>query len=172
MNSDTETGTLLEQAYEVMEDGRVAGDYHERHGVNSAQILTVYDDETASLVANHLAPRIEGKVVIEIGGGIGLLAFHLSLFAERIYCIEAEPVWAWTYVRCLYDRKPSNVSYLFGAAQQFEGMLRGNVALFCTHSDAVGMRELAGRFAPEVIDVYGEITKGDPLAPYRDMTRS
>jgi hypothetical protein len=54
------------------------------------------------------------------------------------------------------------VSYLFGAADEFAGLLKADVALFCTHS-GVALMKAAGRlFAPEVIDVYGEIILGNP----------
>jgi hypothetical protein len=155
----TELEGTLDQVYESMEGSEASIDYYTRHGVESAAILTVYDDEKADLIARHLAPRIEGRTVIEIGGGIGLLAFHLGLYAKRVYCIEANPMWSWTFAKCLLLQKPKNVSYLFGAAEEFAGHIRGDVALFCTHSDAAGMRAVGGKFAREVIDVYGEIVE-------------
>jgi len=169
--SANDLGPLLEQVYESMEGSEILERYMERHGVNSAGILTVYDDETADAVARSVADRIAGKVVVEIGGGIGLLAFHLSLYAKRVYCIEADPNWASAFVAALLDRKPVNVSYLFGAAQEFAGVIRGDVALFCTHSDAAGMARVGAMFAPEVIDVYREAAQiTDPiLAPFRAL---
>lgn len=104
-----------------------------------------------------LTPRIQGKTVIEIGGGIGLLSLHLGLVAKRVFCIEANPMWSWTFAATLLARKPKNVSFLFGAADEFRGIIRADVALFCTHSDVDGMRTIAGSFAPEVIDIYGEM---------------
>lgn len=157
--SMTQLDHTLGQVYESMEGSEASIDYYKRHGVESAAILTVYDDERAGLIAQHLAPRIEGRTIVEIGGGIGLLAFHLSLYAKRVYCIEANPMWSWTFAKCLLLQKPKNVSYLFGSADEFAGQIRGDVALFCTHSDAAGMRAVGGKFAREVIDVYGEIVQ-------------
>ncbi len=154
---------ILNAVYEAMDGSRAAEDFSDRHGIRSAAVLTVYDDETAGLLAEHLAPRIAGKTVIEIGGGIGLLALHLGLVAKRVYCIEANPMWSWTFANVLLKQKPKNVSFLFGAADEFEA-IRGDVALFCTHSDVAGMRAIAARFAPVVIDVHGELIAANPEA--------
>lgn len=153
---------MLQHVYENMEGNELSRQYSSRHGINSAAVLTVYDDEIAASVAEYLAPRIEGRTVVEVGGGIGLLAFHLGQYAKRVYCIEANPMWSWTFATCLLAKKPKNVSYLFGSADEFMRRIRGNVALFCTHSDVAGMKKIAARFGDEVIDVWGEIIAVDP----------
>lgn len=155
---------MLNEVYEKMEGSDTALNYSERHGIKSAAVLTVFDDETADLIASRLEPRIGGKTVIEIGGGIGLLAFHLGRFAKHVYCIEANPAWAQTFAAILYIQKPTNVSYLFGVAEEFEGIIRGDVALFCSHSGIPTLRALGARFAPTVIDIYGELIDGNPEA--------
>ena len=152
----------LDGVYEAMEGSDASLAYSERHGIKSQAVLTVTDDETAGLIAEHLAPRIEGKTVVEIGGGIGLLALHLGMYAKRVYCIEANAMWSWTFASLLLQFKPRNVSYLFGAADEFLGGIRGDVAIYCTHSDVKGMGLVAAQFAPVVIDVYGEIIKAAP----------
>jgi hypothetical protein len=166
---DNQLSPMLDQVYEHMEGSEVSLDYSRRHGISSAAILTVHTDEIADALAMHLAPRIEGRVVIEVGGGIGLLALHMAQYAKRVFCIEANPMWSWTFAAVLLARKPKNVSFLFGAADEFAGCIRGDVALFCTHSDAAGMRSVAGKFAREVIDVYGEIVP--EWNELRDLTR-
>jgi hypothetical protein len=153
----------LDAIYSAMEGSGTSLAYSERHGIASAAVLTVLDDETAGLIAEHLAQRIEGKTVIEIGGGIGLLSLHLGMYAKRVYCIEANPMWSWTFAGVLLKSKPKNVSFLFGAADEFLGTVKGDVAVYCTHSDVRGMGLVAARFAPMVIDVYGEIIKGAPM---------
>lgn len=155
---------LLDLVYESMGGSEMAEEYSRRHGINSAAVLTVYDDETASLIAERLAPRITGKTVIEIGGGIGLLALHMGLIAKQVYCIEANPLWSWVFATALVARKPKNVSFLFGTADQFWPQIRGDVAVFCTHSDVAGMRSAASKFALEVVDVYGEMIAANPEA--------
>jgi SAM-dependent methyltransferase len=149
----------LAQCYEALAVSEVAHDYHVRHGTESKLILTVYDDERAAGVAGYLADRIRGKTVIEIGGGIGLLAIYLSEYAgaERVYAIESDPSWTSTFLATLYARKPKNVTWIYGAAEEMVGQLRGDVALFCTHSACHHMAQLASQFAPVVIDVYGEL---------------
>lgn len=155
---------LLDSAYEAMEGSDAALAYSERHGIESQAVLTVFDDETAGLIAERLAPRISGKTVVEIGGGIGLLALHLGYHAKRVYCIEASPMWSSCFIAALYAQKPKNVSYLFGAADEFLGLIKADVALFCTHSGVQSMAVVARQFAPEVIDVYGELISSDPAA--------
>jgi hypothetical protein len=155
---------LLDKIYEAMDGNPLVGQFSERHGIESAAVLTVYNDETAGLLAQHIAPRIAGKTVVEIGGGIGLLALHLGLVAKRVYCIEANPMWSWVFAGTLLKHKPKNVSFLFGASSEFAGMIEADVALFCTHSDVAGMTRTAAHFAPEVIDVYGELIASNPSA--------
>jgi hypothetical protein len=152
----------LEEAYNVMEGSEVSLEYSMRHEIASQAVLTVTDDESAALIAHHLAPRIEGRTVVEIGGGIGLLALHMGFIAKRVFCIEANPIWSSAFIACLLANKPKSVSYLFGAADEFAGMVRGDVALFCTHSGIESMRRAASLFAPTVIDVYGEIIAANP----------
>lgn len=158
----SELSRTLDAIYEAVEGSEASLNYSERHGVASAAVLTVLDDETAGLIAEHLAPRIEGKTVVEIGGGIGLLAMHLGLYAKRVYCIEANPMWSWVFAGSLLHQKPKNVSFLFGAADEFLGAVKGDVAVYCTHSDVKGMGLVAAQFAPLVIDVYGELIKNAP----------
>jgi hypothetical protein len=62
----------------------------------------------------------------------------------------------------LIEKKPRNMSYLFGACDESVGSIRGDVAVFCTHSDVEGMKLLGDQFAPEVIDVYGEMIDANP----------
>lgn len=164
MSRDPELMGVLASVYEAMEGCVPAWEYSERHNIRSAAVLTVLDDETAHEIACSLAPRLEGKTVVEIGGGIGLLALHLGQFAKRVYCLEANPCWSWTFAQLLLRHKPRNVSFLFGAADEFLGTIRGDVALYCTHSDVAGMRLVAAQFAPVVIDVYGEMIAENPDA--------
>ena len=160
--SDSEA--MLNVAYETYEGSEMAKAYSTRHGIESAAILTVHDDETSHLVFQYVAPKIEGKTVIEIGGGIGLLALHLGTVAKRVYCIEANPIWSSTFIAVLLRDKPKNVSYLFGSADEFAGQIKGDVALFCAHSGIKAMREAAAMFAPVVIDVYGDLIAENPAA--------
>lgn len=160
----TKLKNTFEAAYEAMEGSEQSQRYSERHGIVSQAVLTVMDDQMADLIASDLAPRIKGKIVIEIGAGIGLLALHMGFIAKRVFCIEANPIWSSAFVACLLTNKPKNVSYLFGAADEFAGHIKGDVALFCTHSGVESMKRAASLFAPVVIDVYGEMIATNPGA--------
>jgi len=164
LEREPEFTETLNEVYDFMQGSELAARYSERHNINSAAVLTVIDDETAGLITERLAPRIKGKTVVEIGGGIGLLACHLGTVAERVYCIEANPIWSWTFAQMLLARKPKNVSYFLGAADEFLGCIKADVAIFCTHSDLDGMTLIASQFAPTVIDVYSELIAKNPEA--------
>lgn len=153
---------LLDRIYNLMEGSEMSGAYSERHGIRSLAVLTVLSDEEAHLIVDWLADRIEGKTVVEIGGGIGLLSMHMGALAKRVYCIEANPMWSWTFAEVLLAQKPRNVSFLFGAADEFVGMIKADVAVICTHSDVQGMKIVAAQFAHDVIDVYGELIEESP----------
>jgi predicted RNA methylase len=155
---------LLSEVYGAMEGSEVAMAFSERHNINSAAVLTVIDDEAAATIAEYLAPRIEGKTVVEIGGGIGLLSLHMARLARRVYCIEANPMWSWTFAQVLLQSKPKNASFLFGSADEFVGCIKADIAIVCTHSDVQGMKLVAQQFAPVVVDVYGEVIEANPAA--------
>lgn len=155
-------GGVLNEIYEAMEGSKLSLDYSDRHNIGSAAILTIADDETAGLMAEYLSPRIAGKTVVEIGGGFGLLALHMGQYAKRVYCIEANPMWSWMFAHTLLAKKPKNVSFLFGAADEFLGAIKGDVAVFATHSDVTGMGLVGAQFAPTVIDIYSELIAANP----------
>lgn len=149
-------GNRLDAYYEEMEGSLMVEHYHERHGTQSAGILTVYDDERAALIVEHLRPRIEGKIVVEVGAGIGLLACHLAGVARRVYAIEVDPAWTSCFLAVMYAKKPANLTFIFGRAEEAPH-IAADVALFCTHSGHTALYNAAARFAPEIIDVYSEI---------------
>jgi hypothetical protein len=154
---------MLSEVYEIMEMSVAYSSFAERHNIRSAPILTVMEDDTAKSICALLARRIAGKKVVEIGGGIGLLSLAMASVAQRVYCIEANPTWAAAWTQILVEKKPRNMSYLFGAADEFVGCIRADVAVVCTHSDVQGMKLLGSQFAPEVIDVYGEMIDANPV---------
>jgi predicted RNA methylase len=155
---------LLSEIYNNIERSEMMAAFLERHNVRSAPILTVRDDDTAALITEHLTPRIEGRTVVEIGGGIGLLSLHMASVAHRVYCIEANPLWSFSFVQLLIEKKPKNMSLLFGAAAEFVGCIKADIAVICTHSDVEGLRLIGQQFAPVVIDVYGELIEANPEA--------
>lgn len=155
---------LVGEIYQAFEGNEMAAAYSERHGIQSQAVLTITTDEQADATAEWLRPRIEGKTVVEIGGGLGLLSCHMGHIAKRVYCIEANPMWTWLFAVLVYKSKPRNVSFLFGTADEFLGVVKADVAVFCTHSGVEAMRLVAGQFGREVIDVYGELIAENPEA--------
>jgi precorrin-6B methylase 2 len=167
----TDYRRMLDEVYEIMAASEAYSAYAERHNIRSAPILTVVEDEMAELVCERLAPRIVGKTVVEIGGGTGMLSLAMATVAKRVFCIEANPTWAAAWTQIVLERKPRNMSYLFGAADEFVGSIRGDVAVVCTHSNVQNMKLIAQQFAPEAIDVYGEIIADNPAAFDRVASR-
>lgn len=153
--------TVIAAWYENMDGNTVTENYHNRHGTQSACILTNYDDEHAALVTDYLRERIAGKVVVEVGAGIGLLACHMAMEAKRVYAIEVDPAWTASFIWCLYTKKPPNLSFIFGKAEEAPH-IAADVAVFCTHSGRESLHLAASRFAPVVIDVYAEPMKDNP----------
>lgn len=160
-------GAMIEHYYESMDGSEVLEDYHRRHGTESACILTVYDDEIATEISEYLRPRIEGKVVVEIGAGIGLLACHMAGIARKVYAIEVDPAWTSCFIAALYRKKPTNLTFIFGRAEDAPP-IAADVAVFCTHSGHFAMHRAASLFAPEVIDVYSEIIPASKRARLLD----
>lgn len=154
--TDTALSAVLDRYYETADGSPRLEEFHHRHGTESACILTVYDDDFAGQVAEYLAPRIEGKVVVEIGAGIGLLACHLAGYARRVYAIETDPNWTSVFLAMLYAKKPANLTFIFGRAEDAPP-IAADVALFCTHSGHFAMHRAASLFAPDVIDVYADL---------------
>lgn len=170
LSVDSTTAALLDQFYDQFDGCDDMEEYARRHKIDSLDVLTVYDDKTASEVAAFLQPRIKDKVVVEIGAGIGLLACHLAIYAKHVYAIEANPIWASCFAVALLKQKPINCTYILGAASEMNGLLRADVALFCTHSGAASMRASGLLFAGEVIDVYKDLM-GDKIDSFADAIR-
>jgi 2-polyprenyl-3-methyl-5-hydroxy-6-metoxy-1,4-benzoquinol methylase len=155
---------MLSEVTTLMQMSEAYSAYAERHHIRSAPNLTVVEGEMANLICERLAPRIAGKTIVEIGDGIGILSLAMALVAKRVYCIEANPTWAATWTEILLERKPKNLNYLFGAADEFLGCIRGDVAIICTHPDVQSLKLVGQQFAPHVVDVYGELIEENPSA--------
>jgi hypothetical protein len=72
----------------------------------------------------------------------------MASVAKRVYWIEANPMWAAAWTQIMLGKKPKNMSYLFGAADEFVGGIRGDVAVVWTHSDVAALKLVAQQFAP------------------------
>jgi predicted O-methyltransferase YrrM len=146
----------IERVYEALEGGDAVEEYHDAHGVRSMTVLTITNESEAVRRVRAFRDRIAGKIVVEIGSGVGLAALEMARYAERVYAIEADPAWSWVFVRHLYRAKPANLTWVFGGAESVAGLIKADVAVVFTHSDRDGMRAMAERFAPEVIMGYSD----------------
>ncbi len=132
-------------------------DYYRRHGVVSMLILTQYSQDTAQEFARLMAEDIDGKVVVEIGAGVGFLAIEMAKRAKAVFAIEASPEWSWVFTESLYKEKPVNLTWIFGAAQQVADFIKADVAVICTRSGIDDMKRLAEKMAPKVIMPFQDI---------------
>ena len=86
---------------------------------DSEHILTFTDWRDASRVAGKLKDLVEGRKVIEVGAGVGLLAAELGKYADLVLAVELDPLWAYGYFRYVYPvvlREKRPVLYMVGDA--------------------------------------------------------
>ena len=121
--------------------------YHARHGTPSLLILTVCDKRTARREARKLRALISGKVVVEVGAGVGLLSIAMAEHAKHVFAVEVDPSWSWCFVDHLYKKKPANLTFIFGDARTLIGRLQADVAVVYTRSGQHTMKEIASRLA-------------------------
>ena len=147
----------VERVYNALEGDRSLHDYHERHEVASALILTVWnEDQAKALLPPRFLAAIENKVVVEVGAGIGMLAFVMARFARRVYAIEVDPAWTWVFVTELYRRKPAHLTWIFGRAEEMVGIIKADVAVICTRSGEREMCAVGEQLADHVVVVHEE----------------
>jgi hypothetical protein len=125
--------------------------YDEKHGIGSKHFLTMTKSEDTDWIMARIKDRIAGKIVVEIGAGVGIMALELAEYAKKIYAIEADPAWSWAFMRHLYSTKPTNLTWILDSAVNLVDVIYADVAIVVTGSDELYLRELAGKFAPEVI---------------------
>jgi len=151
MNQFQVTSDLVNMVYDCMEGDEDLMRYHQEHGTLSMLVLTQYSQPLAHEIARLISQDIEDKIVIEIGAGIGFLAIEIAKLAKQVYAIEVDPAWSWVFTRSLYAHKPPNLTWIFGKAETMLPMLKGDIAVVATHSGINELRELAYKFAPNVI---------------------
>ena len=84
----------------------------------------------------------------------------LSIFAARagakhVYAIEVDPAWTWAYLKHLYEKKPTNLTWIFGRAEDVADHIKADVAVIATRSGHAAMHAVAERIAPLVLHVHG-----------------
>lgn len=140
--------------YHDLEGQEIAEEFHRRHMTPSCGILTVYEKEAVKNIVEQIYDEICGKVVVEIGAGVGLLAIGMAYVAKEVYAIEVDPGWSWAFTKVLYDIKPPNLTFVFGKAEAMIDKLHADVAVIVTRSGHKEMQAIGKQLASKVIDVY------------------
>lgn len=141
----------IESIYETFDGSDLVSRFHDRHEIDSLLILTVGSYYGAQAEVQKLIPQIEGKTVVEIGAGVGMLALQMARYASHVFAIEADPAWSWVFTNCLYAIKPPNLTWIFGRAQDMVGLIHADIAVVYTRSDVKGMGAVARHMAPVLI---------------------
>lgn len=152
-------GDFLNAAYRDLEGYEAAEEFHRKHMTPSLGTITVHDAEQVKKILYPILTKIDNKVVIEIGAGVGLLACATAKIAKLVYAIEVDPAWSWGFTKILYDIKPPNLTWIFGKAENMIGVLKGDIALIVTRSGHEQMKAIGKLLANEVIDVYEDYVK-------------
>lgn len=144
----------IEMVYESLEGNEEVETYMRRHNINSLGILTIYDSKKPFKALRIFGSSLRDKVVVEIGAGVGLAAIELAKIAKHVYAIEADPAWSWLFTKHLYKNKPTNLTWIFGNAEDMIGKIKADTAIIFTHSDLKNLQNLGLSFAPKSILAY------------------
>lgn len=120
------------------------------HDIRSKHYITVVRPDDATWIIEKIRDRITGRVVVEIGAGVGVLAAEMAKIARHVYAIEIDPAWTYLYTRYVYKAKRPNLTWIMDRAENLVGIIKADVAIVVTGSDEEALRALAGRFASEV----------------------
>jgi len=160
---DAKAEEAIETIYERNQGNEAMEDFFERHGIASMAILTITSQRAAEIELAHFKERIAGKIVIEIGAGVGFLAMETARYAKQVFAIEVDPSWSWVFCEFLYALKPENLTWIFGTAESVSDILRGDVAVVYSRSGLEQMRKLARKMCPRTIQ--GPFTSIDERYP-------
>lgn len=160
----------LESGYQELREG-----FEKRSGIRTRHIATVAVPENATWMIQAMRHRLLGKVVVEIGAGLGVLAVEMAKLARRVIAIESDPQWTATFVEQLYLQKPRNLMWICDNAQHvldsgIGAALRADIAVVVTGSDEVRLRALAERFVCSSLNVimpWQDWREGRAIVDYR-----
>ncbi len=147
-------GACLNAIYQDLEGYEAAEEFHRRHMTPSCGIITILDKQKVKDTLSIIADEITGKVVVEIGAGVGLLALGMASIAKEVFAIEVDPAWSWAFTKILYELKQSNLTFIFGKAETMIGKINADVAIIVTRSGHKEMPDIGYKLAKKVIDVY------------------
>ena len=144
----------INMVYESLEGNEDVENFMRRHNISSLGILTICEPEKATRAVKMFGNSLKNKVVVEIGAGVGLAAIEIAKVAKHVYAIEAAPAWSWLFTKHLYQNKPTNLTWIFGNAEDMIGKIKADTAIIFTHSDTYNLRKLGLSFAPKSILAY------------------
>ncbi len=144
----------IERIYESLEGDEDVENFMQRHNIKSLGILTMYEPTRATKAVSMFGDSLRNKVVVEIGAGVGIAAIELAKVAKHVYAIEADPAWSWLFTRYLYQKKPTNLTWIFGNAEDMIGKIKADTTIIFTHSDTTNLQLLGLKFAPKSILAY------------------
>ncbi len=141
-------------------------EYDKRIGLRSKKFLTIIRPSDAVWIVKRVAAAIAGKVVVEVGAGVGVMATALAAHAKHVFAIEADPMWSWTFARHMYQTKPANLTYILDNAENLLGVLKADVAICVTGSDEVNLRRICEGFAPQVFMPWQDWNDGKAVSQW------
>lgn len=144
----------IEAVYESLEGNEDVERFMWEHNINSLGILTICKPERAMKAIELFGDSLRNKVVVEIGAGVGVAAIELAKVAKHVYAIEADPAWSWLFTKFLYQKKPTNLTWIFGNAENMIGKISADTAIIFTHSDCENLEKIGLSFAPKSILAY------------------
>ena len=144
----------INRIYECLEGNKDVEDFMDRHNIKSLGILTICEPKRAIEAIDIFGDSLRDKVVVEIGAGVGVAAIELAKVAKHVYAIEADPAWSWVFTRFLYQKKPPNLTWIFGCAEDMIGKIKADTAIIFTHSAKQHLQQLGLSFAPKSILAY------------------
>ncbi len=142
--------------------------YDQRMGLQSKKYLTTIRASDCQWIVDRIRDQITGKVVIELGAGIGVMATALAGLARHVYALEADPMWSWVFARHLYQSKPTNLTYILDRAENLVDIIKADVAICLTGSDDVNLRALCERFAPVVFMPWQDWNDGKAVTHWME----
>ena len=144
----------IDRVYESLEGNEDVECFMLRHNIKSLGILTISKSEHAVKTIKRFGNSLKNKIVVEIGAGIGIAAIELAKIAKHVYAIEADPAWSWLFTKYLYKNKPTNLTWIFGNAEDMIGKINADTTIIFTYSDMTNLQMLGLSFAPKSILAY------------------
>lgn len=152
----TDFENKIESIYDWAHDPNNMSKIENCHSGDYSLILTNYNKEKVEKEVSKYKFYLNGKDVIEIGAGIGLLAIEVAKFAKYVYAFELDPAWSWIFVTENFYDKPDNMSFIFGDVRDFAYVLNVDLVIIYAYASKKYFTNIAKIFASSII-LNGEI---------------